>query len=173
MAFKVKPDTDCRLSTGGKAANFAMYIHEYQKRVHYGETDQMGYLYYGRYADYYEIGRCEMLRALGLTYKQMEEDYRVMLPVAAMESRYIRPAKYDELLTVRTTLRTLPHDKHMTFYVEVFNEQKKLVNGGRIRLVFVNMDTMKPMPAPTFFTDLLLNYFPEQAAALAEAQPVQ
>jgi acyl-CoA thioester hydrolase len=148
-----------------------MYVHEYQKRVHYGETDQMGYLYYGRYADYYEIGRCEMLRALGLTYKQMEEDYRVMLPVAAMESRYIRPARYDEMLTIRTTLRTFPTDKHMTFYVEVFNEQKKLVNGGRIRLVFVNMDNNRPMPAPAFFTNLLLPFFPEHAPALAEAQP--
>lgn len=150
-----------------------MYVHEYQKRVRYGETDQMGYLYYGRYADLYEIGRAEMLRALGLTYKQMEEDYRVMLPVAFMETRYIRPAKYDELLTIRTTLRTFPKDKHMVFYVEVFNEAKKIVNGGRVRLVFVDMNTMRPMDAPSFFTNLLLQFFPEEkfVPEASEQQP--
>lgn len=147
-----------------------MYVHDYQKRVRYGETDQMGYLYYGRYADLYEIGRAEMLRALGLTYKQMEMDHKVMLPVAFMETRYIRPAKYDELLTIRTTLRTFPTDKHMTFYVEVFNEAKKLVNGGRIRLVFVNMETMRPMAAPSFFTKLLLPFFPEQSQTIPAAE---
>ncbi|MBK8567350.1 MAG: acyl-CoA thioesterase [Saprospiraceae bacterium] len=144
-----------------------MYIHEYKERVRYGQTDQMGYLYYGRYADFYEIGRVEMLRALGLTYKEMEEEHRVMLPVASMESRYIRPAKYDELLTVRTTLREFPHDQHMTFHVEVFNEKGKLCNGGRVRLVFVDMNTMRSMPAPEFFTRLLLPYFPEAAAKTA------
>lgn len=146
-----------------------MYIHEYKERVRYGQTDRMGYLYYGRYADFYEIGRVEMLRALGLTYKEMEEEHRVMLPVASMESRYIRPAKYDELLTVRTTLREFPQDKHMTFHIEVFNEVGKLVNGGRVRLVFVDMNTMRAMAAPEFFTKLLLPYFPEAAAKTAQS----
>lgn len=141
-----------------------MYIHEYQERVRYGQTDQMGYLYYGRYADFYEIGRVEMLRALGLTYREMEEEHRVMLPVASMESRYIRPAKYDDLLTVRTSLKQFPTDKHMTFHVEVFNEAGKLLNGGRVRLVFVDMNTMRSITAPAFFTKLLLPYFPEQQA---------
>lgn len=139
-----------------------MYIHEYKERVRYGQTDQMGYLYYGRYADFYEIGRVEMLRALGLTYRDMEEKHRVMLPVASMESRYIRPARYDELLTVRTTLKEFPVDKHMTFIVEVYNEAGKLVNGGRVRLVFVDMNTMRSIPAPSFFTQLLLPFFPEK-----------
>ena len=148
-----------------------MYVHDYKKRVRYGETDQMGYLYYGRYADLYEIGRAEMLRALGLTYKQMEEEHRVMLPVAFMETRYIRPAKYDELLTIRTTLRQFPKDRHMTFYVEVFNEANKIVNGGRIRLVFVDMNNMRPINAPEFFTKLLLPFFPEQLLPPASPEP--
>ncbi len=145
-----------------------MYIHEYKERVRYGQTDQMGYLYYGRYADFYEIGRVEMLRALGLTYKEMEEEHRVMLPVASMESRYIRPAKYDDLLTVRTTLREFPQGKFMTFHVEVFNEAGKLLNGGRVRLAFVDMNTMHSMSAPLFFTRLLVPYFPEEAAKQAQ-----
>lgn len=148
-----------------------MYVHDYKKRVRYGETDQMGYLYYGRYADLYEIGRAEMLRALGMTYKEMELEHRVMLPVAFMETRYIRPAKYDELLTIRTTLRQFPTDKHMTFYVEVFNENNKIVNGGRIRLVFVDMNTMRPIPAPEFFTNLLLPFFPERIPKITASEP--
>lgn len=133
----------------------------------------MGYLYHGRYVDYYEIGRAEMLRALGLTYREMEEIHKVMLPVASLEMRYIRPARYDEMLTIRTTLRQFPTDKHMVFYVEVFNEAKKLVNGGRVRLVFVDMNTMRPMSPPTFFTNLLVQFFPEHASepALGEHQP--
>ena len=85
-----------------------MYTHDFQKRVRYGETDQMGYLYYGNYAQYYEIGRVEMLRSLGLTYKAMEEELGVMMPVLSLQMRYVRPAYYDELLTIRTALRRIP-----------------------------------------------------------------
>ena len=150
-----------------------MYVFDYQKRVRYSEIDQMGYLYHGRYVDYYEIGRAEMLRALGMTYQEMEEIHRVMLPVASLEMRYIRPARYDELLTIRTTLRQLPTDKHMVFYVEVLNEANKIVNGGRVRLVFVDKDTTRPMPAPAFFLKLLLPFFPEHSTrtSLLEPQP--
>ena len=69
-----------------------MYTHDFQKRVRYGETDQMGYLYYGNYAQYYEIGRVEMLRSLGLTYKSMEEEFGVMMPVLSLQIHYLRPA---------------------------------------------------------------------------------
>ena len=135
-----------------------MYTHECQKRVRYGETDQMGYLYYGRYADLYEIGRVEMLRSLGLTYREMEEKEKVMLPVASLQMRFVRPAKYDEMLTIRTSLRQMP-GKDITFHVEIFNEDKKLVNGGTVRLVFVDMTTNKTLPAPLFLTKRLLPYF--------------
>ncbi len=135
-----------------------MYTHDYQKRVRYGETDQMGYLYYGRYADLYEIGRVEMLRSLGITYRKMEEEEKIMLPVAALEMRFVRPAKYDEMLTIRTTLRQMP-EKDITFHVEILNENKKLVNGGTVRLVFVDMTTNKTIPAPEFLTQRLAEYF--------------
>jgi len=118
----------------------------------------MGYLYYGRYADLYEIGRVEMLRSLGLTYREMEEKEKVMLPVASLQMRFVRPAKYDEMLTIRTSLRQMP-GKDITFHVEIFNEDKKLVNGGTVRLVFVDMTTNKTLPAPLFLTKRLLPYF--------------
>jgi len=85
-----------------------MYAHEIQLRVRYGETDQMGYLYYGRYAEYYEVGRVELIRSLGLTYKDLEEQHGIWLPVASLDMRFVRPAYYDDLLTVRSELRKLP-----------------------------------------------------------------
>jgi acyl-CoA thioester hydrolase len=135
-----------------------MYSHETQKRVRYGETDQMGYLYYGRYADLYEIGRVEMLRSLGLTYREMEEVEGIMLPVKSLQMRFVRPAKYDELLTIKTTLREMP-DKDIVFYVEVFNEKNKIVNGGSVRLAFVEMATNKTVTAPAFLVEKLKPYF--------------
>ncbi len=136
-----------------------MYTHEFKKRVRYGETDQMGYLYYGRYADYYEIGRVEMLRSLGLTYREMEEKERIMMPVAFVEMRYLRPAKYDELLTIRTLVRLLPTGKSINFYTEILNEEGQLLNGGTTRLVFVDMNTNKTMNAPEFLLEKLRGFF--------------
>lgn len=135
-----------------------MYTHDFQKRVRYGETDQMGYLYYGNYAQYYEIGRVEMLRSLGLTYKYMEEELGVMMPVLSLQMRYVRPAYYDELLTIRTTLRQLP-DQFITFHVELYNEKNKLVNGGSVRLCFVDKKSNKTIQAPTYLIEKLRLFF--------------
>jgi acyl-CoA thioester hydrolase len=135
-----------------------MYTHDFQKRVRYGETDQMGYLYYGNYAQYYEIGRVEMLRSLGLTYKAMEEELGVMMPVLALQMRYVRPAFYDELLTIRTALRRLP-DQFITFHVEIYNEKNKLVNGGSVRLCFVDKTSNKTIDAPVYLIEKLRPFF--------------
>ncbi|MBK6950404.1 MAG: acyl-CoA thioesterase [Haliscomenobacter sp.] len=135
-----------------------MYTHEYPKRVRYGETDQMGYLYYGNYAQYYEIGRVEMLRSLGLTYKEMEEEHGILMPVVHLEMRFVRPAKYDEQLTIRTELRKLP-DQYIVFHVELFNEQGKRVNGGRVRLCFVDEKSQKTIQAPEFLLEKLRPFF--------------
>jgi acyl-CoA thioester hydrolase len=135
-----------------------MFSHDFQVRVRYGETDQMGYLYYGNYAMYYEIGRVELIRSLGLTYKEMEEQYGVMMPVMSLQMRFVRPALYDELLTIRTTLRTLP-ESTITFHVEIFNEKKKLVNGGSVRLCFVDMASNKTVAPPQYLIDKLRPYF--------------
>ena len=124
-----------------------MYSFDFQKRVRYGETDQMGYLYYGNYAQFYEIGRVEMLRSLGFTYKALEEEHHVFMPVVSMQVKYLRPAFYDELLNIRTTLRELP-DKYITFHMEIFKENGKLCNAGSAKLCFEEKVTMKTIPPP-------------------------
>ncbi|HMP14738.1 MAG TPA: acyl-CoA thioesterase [Saprospiraceae bacterium] len=133
-----------------------MYTFDFKKRVRYGETDQMGYLYYGNYAQYYEIGRVEMLRSLGLTYRAMELEHGIMMPVMTLDMRFVRPALYDELLTIRTTLRHLPQ-QFIRFYVEIFNEKNKLVNGGSVKLCFVQNG--QTIPAPSFLLEKLYPYF--------------
>jgi acyl-CoA thioester hydrolase len=136
-----------------------MYSFDYQKRVRYGETDQMGYLYYGNYATYYEIGRVEMLRSLGLTYKHMEEELQVMMPVVNLQVRYLRPAKYDDLITIRTILREPPGEKYITFHMELFNEAGKLINAGSVKLCFVDMNTFKTVPPPSYLMQKLIPFF--------------
>lgn len=131
-----------------------MLSHEYQKRVRYGETDQMGYLYYGNYAQYYEIGRVEFLRSLGLTYKALEEEHGVMMPVKNMEVRYLRPAKYDDLLTIKTTLKNIS-EKDIFFFIEIFNEEGKIVNGAKVRLMFIDSSTKKSIPTPKILLEKL------------------
>jgi len=127
-------------------------------RVRYGETDQMAYLYYGNYALLYEIGRVEMLRDVGLTYANMEVEHGIMLPVMSLNQRFVRPGRYDELLTITTTLRKLPVDT-ITFHVEIRNPKGKLVNGGSVKLCFVDMKTGKAVPAPDYLLEKLLPHF--------------
>ena len=135
-----------------------MFTFDTQIRVRYGETDQMGYLYYGHYAQYFEVGRAETIRSLGISYKEMETDLGIMMPVMSLQMRYVRPALYDELLTIRTTLRQLP-ESTMTFHHEIFNEKKKLVNGGSVKLCFVDMKSGKTVAPPQYLLDKLAPYF--------------
>ncbi len=135
-----------------------MYRHETKIRVRYGETDQMGYLYYGNYALYYEVGRVELFRSLGLTYRELESQYGIMMPVKTLEQRFLRPAFYDDLLTVRTEIRDLPV-RDITFHHRIFNEAGKLVNGGSVRLAFVDAGSRKSIPAPSFFVEKLKPWF--------------
>ena len=135
-----------------------MYAFETKIRVRYGETDQMGYLYYGNYAQYFEVGRVETIRSLGLTYKELEEIHGIWLPVVSLEMRFVRPAYYDDMLTVRSEIREMP-DTHITFHVELFNEQKKLVNAGRVRLCFFDAKTKKVVMAPKHLLEKLIPHF--------------
>ncbi len=130
-----------------------MYVSETRIRVRYSETDQMGYVYYGNYPSYYEVGRAEAMRELGMTYREMEAE-GVMMPIASMQLKYIRPAFYDDLLTIRTTVKELPVSR-MHFYYEVFNEKEKLLNTGETILAFVNMKTGRPCAAPGWFLKAL------------------
>ncbi|MFT5779839.1 MAG: acyl-CoA thioester hydrolase [Crocinitomicaceae bacterium] len=129
------------------------FTHEISLRVRYSETDQMGYCYYGNYAQYYEVGRVETLRKLGISYKELEAD-NVMLPVSELNVRYKHPAKYDDLLRIRTTIREMTGARLMFDYT-VVNELDKVISEGSTTLVFVSKETMKPIQPPDNFTALV------------------
>lgn len=112
-----------------------MFIATTEIRVRYGETDQMGYLYYGNYALYYEVGRAEAIRELGFSYRQLEE-MGIMMPVTELNVQYFRPAMYDDLITVRTVLKQLPEGPKIQFHTELFGEDGQLLNRGATTLVF-------------------------------------
>ncbi|MDR1673364.1 MAG: acyl-CoA thioesterase [Bacteroidales bacterium] len=134
-----------------------MYCFETHIRVRYGETDQMGYVYYGNYPLYYEVARTEMLRSLGLSYKQMEKD-GIILPVRSLEIRYWDAARYDDLLTVKVILKELPGVR-IRFFYEIYNDRQVLLNTGETVLVFVNVRTGKPAKAPESLMTELEKYF--------------
>ncbi|MCB9251293.1 MAG: acyl-CoA thioesterase [Flavobacteriales bacterium] len=115
-------------------------------RVRYGETDQMGYVYYGNYALYYEVGRVELMRKVGISYREIEA-MGIGLPVVSFEIKYIKPAKYDDLIKVRTLVPKLP-DTKIHFDYECYNEKGELLNTGKVILVFINLSTGKPMRCP-------------------------
>lgn len=134
-----------------------MFISEYQIRVRYAETDQMGYVYYGNYATFYEVARTEMLRQTGMSYKELEE-MGIMMPVLEMHTKYIQPARYDELITIRTTIREKPSVR-ITFEYEIFNEAGTLLNTGNTQLVFVDMKRNKPCRPPQVFMEKMATFF--------------
>jgi acyl-CoA thioester hydrolase len=135
-----------------------MYQSETHIRVRYGETDQMGYVYYGNYAAYYEVARVESLRQLGLTYKELE-DMGVMMPVLENHTKFIAPALYDDLLRIQTTIRTKPGVR-LKFEYEIFNPSGKLINQGETLLAFVDMKTGRPCRPPAIFDKVLEPFFP-------------
>ena len=136
-----------------------MYIAETQLRVRYAETDQMGYVYYGHYAAYYEVGRVEALRKLGFSYRQLEE-MGIMMPVLESKIRYLKPARYDELLTIKVIIPVMPAVK-MNFTYEITNEKKELINKGETTLVFIDMAKNKPRRMPEIMKTLFEPYFIE------------
>ncbi|MBS1614992.1 MAG: acyl-CoA thioesterase [Bacteroidetes bacterium] len=122
-----------------------MYHSETKIRVRYGETDQMGFLYYGHYALYYEVGRAEAIRQLGFSYKELEA-MGIHMPVIELQAKYLRPALYDDLITVRTTLRELPTGPKIQFHSELFNEAGALLNTGLTTLVFYDPEAKLKVP---------------------------
>ena len=127
-------------------------------RVRYGETDQMGYLYYGNYALYYEVGRAEAIRELGFTYRQLEE-MGIMMPVAELNAQYLRPALYDDLITVKTILKEMPDGPKIQFHSELYNEQGMLLNKGVTTLVFFDPATKKKTNIPQELHTRLAPFF--------------
>lgn len=134
-----------------------MYITETLVRVRYGESDRMGYAYYGNYPLYYEVGRTEMLRNLGLTYKEME-DNGIILPVINLQCNYYAAAFYDDLLTVKTYLKELPSVR-IKFDYEIYNEKGEKLNDGETTLVFTDAKTRKPRRPPEYFIKKVKAFF--------------
>lgn len=137
-----------------------MFESEVQIRVRYAETDQMGYVYYGNYAAYYEVARTEVFRRLGIEYKEMEAT-GTMMPVLKLKCKYIRPAKYDDMLTIKLLLKNKPSGSRILFEYEVYNEEGTLLNLGETTMVFVDMKTGRPTAVPDLIHQKVDAYFNE------------
>ena len=135
-----------------------MYESVTQMRVRYAETDQMNVVYYGNYAQYFEVGRVEAVRQLGFTYKDIETS-GVIMPVVEMHVRYLRPATYDDLLTVKTTLRELPDDHRIEFFQDVYNEAGNILCAGRVVLYFLEASTRMKTNMPQSMKEKLQPFF--------------
>ena len=135
-----------------------MYESLTELRVRYAETDQMNIVYYGNYAQYFEVGRVESIRQLGLSYKGLEE-IGIAMPVVDMHIKYLRPAKYDEVLTIKSTIKELPLSHKIEFIQEVYNEQNKLLTSGKVLLYFVDMKTNKRTNIPDVLLEKLQPFF--------------
>ena len=134
-----------------------MFQNATKLRVRYGETDQMGYMYYGNYAEFFEVGRVEMLRSLGLTYAGMEAS-GIMMPVLELKCKYLKPARYDEEITINVIMDKMPGVK-IHFRYELFNDRAELIHIGETLLAFVNMKTNRPCLPPADFIEKLKPFF--------------
>jgi acyl-CoA thioester hydrolase len=132
------------------------FCHETTLRVRYGETDQMGYCYYGCYAQYFEVGRVEAIRNLGMTYKELE-NIGIMLPVSEYNVKYLKPAFYDDELTIRTIISEI-NGARIHFDYLLFKADKTIVATASTTLVFVNRNTMRPISVPEVFASLISGY---------------
>jgi acyl-CoA thioester hydrolase len=135
---------------------YCMYITQIQLRVRYGETDRMGYCYYGNYAEYFEVARVEALRNLGFSYKKLEDE-GILLPVLEYKIKYLKPAFYDDLLTLKTIIKELPTAR-IHFEYETYNEKNEKINLGETTLVFINKHTNRPCACPAAMTEALKKY---------------
>ena len=135
-----------------------MIEHLHHVRVRYGETDQMGYLYYGHYASYYEVGRVELLRSLGMTYRELEDTHRIAMPVINLHVRYLRPARYDVEIAILTQIRQLPN-REIVFHYELRDPEGKLLNGARTALGFIQVDGGSRVACPPILHQLLAPHF--------------
>lgn len=122
-------------------------------RVRYGETDQMGVVYHGNYATYFEIARTEWLRNLGVTYKDMENS-GIMLPVISLSFNFLKSAKYDDILTISVFLVKKPLVK-IEFDYEIINQNKEKISTGKSTLAFIDMKTNKPIKCPDYILEKL------------------
>lgn len=135
-----------------------MFSTNTQIRVRYAETDQMGVVYHSNYFPYFEAARAESIRQLGFTYADMER-MGVIMPVVDVHCRYLRPALYDDLLTIKTMLKELPAHHKIEFHHEVYNEKNELLAVGKLILYFMESKTMKKTVMPPQLLEKLQPYF--------------
>ena len=135
-----------------------MFTSETKIRVRYAETDQMGVVYHGNYAQYFEVARAESIRHLGFTYKDMEA-MGVVMPVIELHCKFIRPALYDDLLTIKTYIKDLPEDHRIEFNHEVLNEKENLLTTGRVVLYFIDTKTKQKTTMPEGLKIILKEYY--------------
>ena len=134
-----------------------MITGEIKLRVRYSDTDQMGYVYYGRYAIFYEIARVELFRSLGFSYKKLEEE-GIGMPVIDMKTKYILPIKYDEQIKINTIIENLPSSR-ISFKYEVYNQNNELANTANTTLTFINLINKKPVRMPAELLDIIKSNF--------------
>jgi acyl-CoA thioester hydrolase len=134
-----------------------MFIHQTKLRVRYAETDQMRYVYYGVYATYFEVARVEALRSLGCSYKDLE-DSGILMPVKQFEINYLKPAFYDEELSIKTRIASTPKSR-ILFQYETFNAKGDLINTAKTELVFIQAASGRPVRIPQILFDALLPHF--------------
>lgn len=135
-----------------------MFTATTQIRVRYAETDQMNVVYHGNYAQYFEVARAEAIREMGITYKSMEA-MGIIMPIVEWHAKFIRPAHYDDLLTIKTMLKEFPSDHRIEFHQEVYNEKEKLLTVGRVVLYFMTADTKEKTTMPEVLAEKLKLFF--------------
>ncbi|MFV0530234.1 MAG: acyl-CoA thioesterase [Flavobacteriales bacterium] len=122
-------------------------------RVRYSETDQMGFVYYGNYAQYFEVARVELFRELGISYKSLEEE-GIGMPVLSLNIKYIRPAVYDDLLSIEVSITKIESSR-IIFHYEIYNEEEVLLNKAETTLVFMDSKTKRPIRCPKKLWDVI------------------
>ncbi len=135
-----------------------MYRQISEARVRYGETDQMGYVYYGNYALYFEVGRVECMRSLGISYKWMESQ-GIHMPVLDLNCKYYQPARYDDLIRIETRITEMPASR-IRFEYSIMNEAGVLLTEGTTKLAFLSATTGKPVRSPEKLREVLTPFFP-------------
>ena len=123
-------------------------------RVRYGETDPMKYVYYGNYAEYFEVARVELFRSLGMSYDEIEKR-GIFLPVSEYKIKYLKPALYDQLLEIRTYVRKIPGIR-IEFDYEIFNEDQVKITEASTTLFFLDSQTNKIVKCPDYLMDLIV-----------------
>lgn len=129
------------------------YTSKVQYRILYGDTDMMGVVYYGNYGRFFELGRTEMIREMGMPYIELEK-MGIVMPVYSLESKYKNVLRYDELITIETTVKKLPVAR-MEFFHRIYNEDGGLAHEARVVLVFLDMKSNRPVRAPEPLLELL------------------